>query len=105
MTIQGIVCGYADPKKVEINVLIVGRGDNYVLLLNGKPEVTFYSELDAAFQAFERIARVNCSPHWRTVLEVRSNNVSNLSEVVALGSSRFDERSPIESNDTEASTS
>ncbi len=92
MAIQGILEGFANPEQREQHVLLVGRGDVYVLLVNGKPEEPTYVELDEALRAFRQKAAAVCIAHWRGVSEVRTTCTAGVSvtDVTALSAKRFD---------------
>jgi hypothetical protein len=84
MAIQGIIQGFANPADLSKNVVLVGRGPEYVLLVDGKPTASL-PDLPDASPAFHAKARELCQPDWRQVQEVHSNNVNANSEVVKVG--------------------
>jgi len=88
MAIQGIIQGFANPADMRKNVVLVGRGPEYILLVDGAPTAT-HRDLPEASPAFHAKARELCQPDWLQVQEVRSNNVNSTSEVVRVGSLRF----------------
>lgn len=88
MAIQGIIQGFANPDDMGKNVMLVGRGPEYVLFVDGLP-VASHRDLPDASPAFHAKARELCQPSWRQVQEVHSNNVNASSKVVKVGGLSF----------------
>lgn len=67
MTIQGIIGGFADPNDPGRNVILVGRGPSYALLIDGRVSGEPQEELGVAMEMFKALAKA-CQPWW---VEVR----------------------------------
>lgn len=82
MALQGILCGFADPANLAANVILVGRGDNYVLLVDGKP-ARLDEDIAIARKAFRETADTHCRPHWLSVSELCTDSVTGAATVRA----------------------
>jgi hypothetical protein len=82
MAIQGILCGFADPANLAANLILVGRGANYVLLVNGKP-VQATDDIAQARHAFRVASAKHCAPHWLSVSNMTTDGVNGHSTVIA----------------------
>lgn len=90
MTIQGIIRGFANPDNLSQNVVLVGRGPAYVLLVDGKPEGKPSDDLAAGFAHFAEAAARHSQPHWQEVAGLTGNNVNDVSTVTETRAARYD---------------
>lgn len=95
MAIQGIIRGFANPGDLAKNVVLVGRGAQYVLLVDGNPQEPAHLDLEAACRAFDTKAVDNCAPNWLEVAELESTNVNGQSKVVGTRSTTFAQCQPV----------
>lgn len=90
MAIQGIINGYGHPQDPDINVLLVGRGPQYLLFQNGSPvEGGARTDLRDAYLAFDALAKQACAPEWLSVRAIASNNVNAQCQVTEFGDRTF----------------
>ncbi len=89
MAIQGIIQGFANPANTAKNVIMVGRGDSYIVLVDGVPDQTCHGLHEAAPRFWEK-AKALCGAHWLQVVEIRAHSVGLLSVVVKLRDVCFD---------------
>jgi hypothetical protein len=102
MAIQGILCGFADPANLAANVILTGRGDNYVLIVDGKPTEA-HAEIAPARTAFRKTADAHCGAHWLSVSEIRTDGVNGHSTVVETEklNASYAERYPVHPDEDE----
>lgn len=84
MAIQGIIQGFANPDDMQKNVVMVGRGPDYVLLVDGEP-VGKNTDLSEAYSAFHLKKSEHCLPNWRQVQGLETSNVGTKSIVTKVG--------------------
>lgn len=106
MAIQGILCGFADPANLAANVILTGRGAQYVLIVDGKPTQA-QEDLVKARQEFRKTADIHCAPHWMSVSEIRTDGVNGHSTVVETEklNATYAERYPVHPDDDELADS
>lgn len=82
MAIQGIISGFADPNDLGRNVILVGRGPVYVLLVDGFVCGEPHDDLDLAQERFRAQANA-CQPWWVEVrgLSTAAVGASQVTEV------------------------
>lgn len=101
MALQGILCGFADPENLAANVILAGRGDKYILVVDGKPAEA-HEGIAAARQAFRRLADGHIQPHWRSVSGTRTDvNGYTTVTMTEKGNATFAERYPADLDDAE----
>lgn len=93
MAIQGIMQGFANPDDLSKNVVLVGRGPEYLLLVDGAP-VASHRDLDNASPAFCTKALELCKADWRQVKGLRHHNANSTSEVLEVGDLTFAQMRP-----------
>lgn len=74
MTIQGIMQGFSDPDKTDKNIVLVGRGETYDLIINGLVQERI-EDLEAAFTLFKEKAKASAGLNWKKVTGLSSPNV------------------------------
>lgn len=74
MAIQGIIKGFADPSDLGRNLILVGRGSGYVLLVDGQVRGDACEDLGAALEMFKQQA-VICRPWWVEVLGLETPGI------------------------------
>lgn len=89
MAIQGIIRGFAQPANMSQNVILVGRGVHYVLLVDGRQHGDAHLELDEACKAFDTEASGRCNSEWAEVLELVSSSVGDCSTVTRTGRTTY----------------
>ncbi len=89
MAIQGILKGYACPAEPEMNLVLVGRGSGYVLVVNGQVGGDMVEDLDAAFLAFEEKAATHCASDWQAVTGLAVDGLTGRSVVSGLNPSNL----------------
>lgn len=67
MAIQGIIQGYADPRVPAQNLILIGRGDRYLVVEDGRARDSGADDFDAAMRVFQGCASQRCQPGWRGV--------------------------------------
>lgn len=102
MAIQGILCGFADPANLAANVILTGRGAQYVLIVDGKPTEA-QEDIGLARNAFRKTADAHCGAHWLSVSEIRTDGVNGHSTVVETEklNATYAERYPVHPDDDE----
>lgn len=92
MAIQGIIAGFANPDARQENLLLIGRGGFYALIVDGTAEKTA-EDLSSAQAIFDSTAKHQKIPsHWLNVTAVSTSNTSNPVTVVdACGTFSFGE--------------
>jgi len=90
MAIQGLIRGFANPDNFSQNVVLLGRGPAYVLLVNGKPEGEPSDDLAAGFAHFAEAAARHSPAHWQEVAGLTGNNVNDVSTVTETRAFRYD---------------
>lgn len=94
MAIQGIIRGFANPADLAKNLVLVGRGAHYVLLVDGNPQEPVHLDLESAFTAFDTKAIGVCAPNWLEVAQLESINVNGQSKVVSTTFTTFAQCQP-----------
>ena len=83
MAIQGIITGFADPTDHSRNLILVGRGDGYALVKNGRTLEPIYltltelKNLSLATMRFNILARRHVGADWLEVREVATDAMGN----------------------------
>lgn len=72
MAIQGIITGFADPQDTTKNVILIGRGEGYSLVVNGQQSGEQESTLDAGLSAMA----IACRDKPKSWNEVRGTSTS-----------------------------
>lgn len=88
MAIQGIIKGFCDPIEKTKNVILVGRGSNYVMVENCKTLKIIGDDIADADSYFQQISKKVASGNWVAVRGVSTDAMGN-SIVVGAGSSTF----------------
>lgn len=94
MAIQGIIRGFANPGDLAKNLVLVGRGAHYVLLVDGNPQAPAHLDLESAFTAFDAKAVDVCAPNWLEVGQLEGTNVDGQSKVVSTTFTTFEQCRP-----------
>lgn len=103
MAIQGILCGFADPANLAANVILTGRGSQYILVVDGKP-VDAQEDIALARQAFRKAADAHCGAHWLSVSGTSTagvNGHTTVTETEKLNAT-YAERYPVHPDDEPA---
>lgn len=83
MAIQGIITGFADPTDHSRNLILVGRGDGYAIIKNGRIadlhnlKLAELKNLSLATMRFNILARRHVSADWLEVREVATDAMGN----------------------------
>lgn len=83
MAIQGIIRGFANPENHNQNVILVGRGDVYVLIVDGKPSPTTHADIDSGINALAG-AMGSDRDDWQCVSGLRTDAVNGNSAVTSI---------------------
>ncbi len=89
MAIQGILKGYACPAEPERNLVLVGRGPGYLLVVNGQVASDMAGDLNAAFLAFDEKAATHCASDWQAVTGLSVDGLTGRSVVSGLNPSNL----------------
>lgn len=95
MAIQGIIRGFANPANLAQNVVLVGRGAHYILLVDGRMRGEAHQHLDEASKAFDDEAQAYCTSDWVEVLVLASSNVGDCATVTQTGSMSYQPTEPL----------
>lgn len=76
MAVQGIIKGYCDPVDYRSNLMLIGRGDSYVMLRHGQPQYLTIG-LDIALTAFSQQAAKYCERQWIAITGITTDSNGN----------------------------
>ena len=85
MAIQGIITGFADPADHSRNLILIGRGDGYVIIKNGiSTDPATRTKIGAMTNRFSDLARRYVGVDWLAVRGAATDNLGH-TRVTALG--------------------
>lgn len=86
MAIQGIVSGFADPDNMGSNVILIGRGAGYTVIVDGEQRGEQEPTLEAGFSALAKACEGK-APSWREVRGTSTDGLTGRVRVTELGAS------------------
>lgn len=89
MAIQGIIFGFVNPSKPECNMLLLGRGEAYELVIDGERVDVLAGELDPAIRYFKQRALIHCASDWVDVRGTVTDAMGHL-RVTEWGTATFE---------------
>ena len=84
MAIQGIINGFGNPENKNQNVILIGRGNGYTIVVDGLQRGEQESTLDAGLAAFAKACEDKPAT-WREVRETTTSGETGVLTVTELG--------------------